>query len=320
VFFTGSSRVGKIIYEQAARNLIPCVLELGGKCPAIIDNSMHKNLDVVVRRLLWAAMANAGQFCIRPDYILIHKSVYAVFVKLLKQRLLETYGKDPEKSPWLSRIVNSSHFKRILNLIEDARDKEVDVFVGSRSHNEETRYIAPRLLSFGSDFDAFKKSALMQEEVFGPVLILAEVDSIETALDFINSKEKPLSAYLFSNSKKTQEIFLAKTISGGVVFNDCLLQNGNVYLPFGGVGGAGLGGRFQGQSGFEVFSNLRPILSRSTSLDLPFRYPPYSIKSQRIIRLMTSLAPSLEGLVRKASIRLLLEIVLFVALIYFILN
>jgi len=274
--------VGKIVYEGAAAHLSPCVLELGGKSPAVVDASVESKLKVTARRILWGATVNTGQICIRPDYILVHEKIAAKFREELKSAKDEFFGKDPKSSEWFGRIVNGKHFSRISGLIDDSQ--EFIEWGGER--DSEKRYIAPTLINFGKNWDKFSKSKIMQEEVFGPILIICEYSDIDEVIDFIATKPKPLTSHIFSTSTAQVDKFLSSVSAGGLVVNDTLVQNSNIDLPFGGVGLSGLGGRFQGKAGFDVFSNLKSILRRSLSLDVTLRYPPYSITGQNILKFL----------------------------------
>ncbi|MBP0016337.1 MAG: aldehyde dehydrogenase [Cyanobacteria bacterium SBLK] len=262
IFFTGSSRVGQIIMEAAAKHLTPVTLELGGKSPCIIEPDI--DLDITARRVAWGKFLNCGQTCIAPDYVLIHRSIKTAFLKKIQEKIEQFYGSDPERSPDYAKIVNDFHFQRLLSAIEPQK-----VVIGGKS-NAETRYIAPTVMD-GVTWD----DRIMEEEIFGPILPVLEYEDLEAAIAQINARPKPLALYLFTNKKKTRERVLQATSSGNVCLNDTLMQIVSEHLPFGGVGESGMG-TSHGKIGFNTFSHQKSILQRSFWLDLPLRYPPYT--------------------------------------------
>ena len=313
IFFTGSTAVGKIIYAGAAAHLTPVILELGGKSPCVVDASVEHKLDVTAKRILWGAMTNTGQICIRPDYIFVHEKIAGKFKTELKEACMQFFGETPKNSQWLGRIINLRHFDRICGLIDDAKDF---IFFGGE-RDRENRYIAPTLLDFGGKFEDFSKSKIMQEEVFGPVLILCEFNDLSQVISFIKTKPKPLTSHIFSTCESQIDNFLSSVSAGGLVVNDTLVQNSNVELPFGGVGLSGLGGRFQGKSGFDCFSNLKPVMRRSLRFDVSLRYPPYSQTAQKILKFL--LNPFFGKLLRRIrslfNFRNFLDVLLIAAVV-----
>ncbi|MGH0166197.1 UNVERIFIED_CONTAM: hypothetical protein FKN15_050509 [Acipenser sinensis] len=223
VFYTGNCAVGKLVMEAAARHLTPVTLELGGKSPCYIDKDC--DLSIVCRRITWGKFVNCGQTCIAPDYVLCDQSIQGRVVEEIRRTLLEFYGDDPKTSPDYGRMINQRHFKRVTALLEGetvALGGEID---------EADRYIAPTVLT-----DVPPHSRLMQEEIFGPVLPLVSVGSVDEAIRFINQREKPLALYVFSYDSKLIKRMIAETSSGGVIANDMLLHYSISSLPFGGVG------------------------------------------------------------------------------------
>jgi aldehyde dehydrogenase (NAD+) len=264
IFFTGSTQVGRVVAEAAARHLTPVTLELGGKSPCIVD--AETNIATTARRIAWGKFTNAGQTCVAPDYVLVDKRVKDKLVEALKATIHEFYGAEPEKSPDYARIISERHFRRLESLKSCGR-----VVAGGES-NPESRYIAPTLLE-----EVPADSALMQEEIFGPLLPILPVGDVGEAVRFVRERPRPLALYLFSNDAAHQQRVLKETTSGGAVLNDTMVHLGNPDLPFGGVGDSGLGS-YHGQAGFERFSHAKSVVKKSFSLDLKVRYPPYAGK------------------------------------------
>ncbi len=262
IFFTGGPAVARIVMAAAAKHLTPVVLELGGKNPTIVHSSA--NLRVAARRIAFGRWFNAGQTCTAPDYVLVFKEVAGEFLQHLKETLVEFYGDDPQKSPDLGRLVSEHHFDRVVKLLESGT-----IFHGGQ-HDRSDRFIAPTVLANVSPV-----SPAMQEEVFGPILPVLEVDSVEEAIEFVNARPSPLGLYLFAEDQSVTEQILNSTSSGDAGVNECTLQPIIHDLPFGGVGNSGMG-KYHGEWGFRAYSNARGVLSHSTSIDIGgLRYPPY---------------------------------------------
>jgi aldehyde dehydrogenase (NAD+) len=268
IFFTGSTRVGKIVMSAAAKHLTPVVLELGGKSPCVVDAQV--DLLTAARRITWGKFFNTGQTCVAPDYVLVHRSVEAQLLDGMQKALKEFYGADPRQSEDYGRIINEGHHARLVELLEGA-----EVAVGG-THDSAERYLAPTILRNVSPDDA-----CMQEEIFGPVLPVLAVDSIDEAIAFINAREKPLALYVFTSDKANAERVLAKTSSGGACVNDTLSHLAVPELPFGGVGASGMGA-YHGSHSFEAFSHRKSVLKRWTWPDVKLRYPPYAGKLSTI--------------------------------------
>ncbi|MDZ7958928.1 MAG: aldehyde dehydrogenase [Aulosira sp. DedQUE10] len=272
IFFTGGTTVGKIVMEAAAKNLTPVTLELGGKSPCIVDTEI--NLEHTVKRITWGKFLNAGQTCIAPDYILVNKKIKINLVAALKKCIKEFYGDRPASSPDYARIISQKHFDRLANLLKNG-----EVIVGGETNPEE-RYIAPTLID-----NVSLEDAIMQEEIFGPILPIIEYSDITEAIAFINSRPKPLALYLFSQNKNLQKRILQETSSGGVCINDTVLHCGVPSLPFGGVGDSGIGS-YHGKASFDTFSHRKSVLQNSFLLDLKWRYAPYQGKLAFLKRLL----------------------------------
>lgn len=276
IFFTGGSRVGRLVMKAAAPHLTPVTLELGGKSPAIV--LADADLEVTARRLAWGRCLNAGQTCVAPDHVLVEAPVRDALVTALIAALDQLYGPDALNSPDLGRIVNSTQYQRLSTLLEGAQ-KQDQLLHGGRCAPERQR-IEPTLLAVNSANDP-----LMQEELFGPLLPIQAVADLEEAIIEVRRRPKPLALYLFSQDKRSQKRVLEQTSSGGVCFNDVVLQAGSSQLPFGGVGESGMG-RCHGETGFLTFSNCRTVMRRPFWLDLPLRYPPYKGKLKLMKRLL----------------------------------
>jgi aldehyde dehydrogenase (NAD+) len=276
IFFTGGERVGRLVMAAAAHHLTPVTLELGGKSPAIV--LADADLAVTARRLAWGKGLNSGQTCIAPDHILVESPVRDALVAAMATELDRFYGRDPLASPDLASIVNPAQFERLAGLLAGAQARG-QVLHGGQA-DPVRRRMAPTLLAVEDPDDP-----LMQEELFGPLLPVIAVDGLESALAQVRTRSKPLALYLFSRSAAARQRVLRCTSSGGVCFNDVVLQAGVSGLPFGGVGESGLG-RYHGHAGFETFSHRRSVLQRPFWLDLPVRYPPYGGKLNLIRRLM----------------------------------
>lgn len=262
IFFTGSTRVGKIVMMAAAKNLTPVILELGGKSPVIVDE--NANLDLAAKRIAWGKTINAGQTCIAPDYLLVHESVKEELIQNMVAYLKEMFGSDIQKSRFYPRIVTVEAFD---NLIEMMKQSDGTVRYGG-TFNREDLFVYPTIIDTIAPNDS-----LMQQEIFGPILPVMTYTNLEEAISYINSKEKPLALYYFGKNKGAQEV-LSKTSSGGSCINDTLMHITNHYLPFGGVGNSGFG-NYHGKESFFTFSNQRPVLRTPTWIDMPFKYVPF---------------------------------------------
>jgi aldehyde dehydrogenase (NAD+) len=269
IFYTGGPKVARIVMAAAAKNLTPVVLELGGKNPTIVHSSA--NLRVAARRIAFGRWFNSGQTCTAPDYVLVFKDVAAEFLRHLKEALKEFYGENPQQSPDYGRIVSNGHFDRLVRLLESGT-----VFHGGQ-HDRNDRFIAPTVL-----VNVSPDSPAMQEEIFGPILPVLTVNSVEVVIDFVNARPSPLGLYLFSEDQSVTERILNSTTSGDAAVNECTLQPVIHDLPFGGVGNSGMG-KYHGEWGFRSYSNARGVLSHSTHIEVgSLRYPPYD--RNRILR------------------------------------
>ncbi len=272
VFFTGGTRVGRLVMEQAAKTLTPVTLELGGKNPCLVAEDA--NVPLAARRIAWGRFLNAGQTCLAPDYVLVASPVRDAFLAALLQAVVDFYGDDPQTSPDFARIVNDSQFQRLAALL-----RERPVLWGGHTDPTE-RYIAPTVVAVERWDDP-----LMEEEIFGPVLPILPLSSLEEAVEAINSRPQPLAVYLFGGRQDWRDHLLASTRSGAICWNDVVLQGGIPQLPFGGVGESGMGA-YHGRAGFVRFSHQRSVLERPQGFDAPWRYPPYGNRLRWMKRLL----------------------------------
>ena len=268
IFFTGSPRVGKIVYKAAAEHLTPVTLELGGKSPAFVTEKA--DLQIAAKRIVWGKFINAGQTCVAPDYLYVAENIKAKFLKVLIEEIKKRNYTD--NVDHYCKIINERNFDRLEKMI----DREKVVFGGET--NREKRYISPTVLDHVTWEDA-----VMQEEIFGPILPILTYKNLETAMQTVVEGEKPLSAYLFSNDAKEQELFTEKLSFGGGCINDTLMHLSNDRLPFGGVGNSGIG-HYHGKFGFEAFSHQKAILKKSNYLEPELKYPPYSDAKLNILK------------------------------------
>ncbi|MED1269671.1 aldehyde dehydrogenase [Bacillus mycoides] len=258
IFFTGSVGVGKVVMEAAAKKLTPLTLELGGKSPCIV----HKDakLDVTARRIVWGKFLNAGQTCVAPDYMYVHSSVKEQLIEALRHEIAEQYGKDALQNDNYVRIVSERHFERLCTFLQDGKP------VIGGNYTKETLHIEPTVLT-----NVTWQSAVMEDEIFGPILPIIEYDKIEEVIETIQHHPKPLALYVFSEDRKVQKKVTSNISYGGGCINDVVYHLATPYLPFGGVGSSGLGS-YHGEQSFRTFSHYKSILSQSTAFDMKIRY------------------------------------------------
>ncbi len=264
IFFTGSTRIGRIVNMAAAKHLTPVVLELGGKSPCIVDQTA--DVELAARRITWGKFFNAGQSCVAPDYLLVHESQKDKLVKSIQECITEFFGENPQASRDLSRIINAKHFNRLIALMEDS-----SILVGGQQ-DAEFRYIAPTVVEVDSD-----DHPLMQEEIFGPILPIMTINSLDEAIDKVYNHPNPLALYIFSTSYKNQQKVVNSLNFGGGCINDTVAHVANHNIPFGGVGTSGMG-QYHGKSSFDCFSHKKSIMHKVGWPDVPLRYPPYKGK------------------------------------------
>ena len=263
-FFTGSTRVGKIVMQKAASRLIPVTLELGGKTPCIVDETA--NLEISAKRIAWGKFVNAGQTCVAPDYLLVHPSIKEEFLEELKSAIISLYGEDPEQSEDYPRIVNEDHFNRLASYLDEG-----ELIYGGKT-NPATNYISPTILS-----EITWADTPMKEEVFGPILPVLTYNDLHHAVSQIRNAPRPLALYVFTSDENTEKYFLENVSFGGGAINDTIAQLGNHHLSFGGVGASGFGS-YHGKASFDSFSHQKSIMKKNFLVDIPIRYAPYEGK------------------------------------------
>ena len=271
IFFTGGVETGKEVMVKAARHLTPVTLELGGKSPCIVDKTAR--LDLAAKRLVFGKLLNCGQTCVAPDYLLVDRRVKDRFLEYLKRWITVMYGENPLDNGGYVRMVNGKHFRRVMGLI----DPDKVVFGGKG--DPDTLKIQPTILDNVSPEDA-----VMQEEIFGPVLPVLTFEDVQEALDFVNARPRPLALYLFSRDRRVQELFLRRASFGGGCINDTVIHLATSRMPFGGVGNSGMGS-YHGRASFDTFSHRKSIVKKSTLLDLPVRYAPCTPVKNKLLRL-----------------------------------
>jgi aldehyde dehydrogenase (NAD+) len=269
IMYTGNGQVGKIVLRAAAEHLTPVTLELGGKSPVYVDSSA--DLKLTAQRIAWGKWLNAGQTCIAPDYILAHKDIKEALLQELQAQLLQMYGQEPQLSADYGRIINRRHVERIQSYLQD-----VEIYHGGVVEPEQL-YFSPTLVS-----DPAIDSRLMTEEIFGPILPVLSISGFDAAVRYVRQRDKPLSAYLFSNNSDQQQQWVEQISSGSQCINDVLMFMAVSELPFGGVGPSGMG-QYSGKAGFEQFSHLKSVLKRPLWPELPVRFAPYADWKRKVL-------------------------------------
>ncbi len=264
IFFTGSTRVGKIIMQKAAVNLTPVTLELGGKSPCIVDETA--DLAISAKRIVWGKFVNAGQTCVAPDYLLVQEDIKEEFLRHLSASIEELYGEHPEESPDYTRIVNHDHFERLRSYLNNG------TIVSGGDSNPETNFIAPTVLDNISWDDP-----VMQDEIFGPILPVLCYHDLLDAVTQVRKAPRPLALYVFTANDNTEKYILENISFGGGAINDTIAQLGNHHLSFGGVGSSGFGS-YHGKASFDSFSHQKSIMKKDFFVDIPLRYAPYEGK------------------------------------------
>ena len=272
IFFTGSPRVGRLVMKAAAEHLTPVTLELGGKSPAIVDETAA--VPLAARRIMWGKLINAGQTCVAPDYVLCDSRVKEELLGELVRLTRELYGDDPIHNPEYCRIINRDHFHRLQALLSDG-----EVVLGGGC-DEALQKIEPTILR-----NVPPDSPVMRDEIFGPILPVLEYKTFSEAVDFVKSREKPLALYLFTSDPQREQRVVNEVPFGGGCINDTVVHLTNPNLGFGGVGESGMGA-YHGRRGFETFSHEKSVLKKSTRVDIAMRYPPYQDRLSQIKKLM----------------------------------
>jgi len=261
IFFTGSKAVGQIVLEKASKYLTPVTLELGGKSPCIVDKTA--DLKLAARRIVFGKYLNCGQTCVAPDYILCHASIKDRFVSYVKEEIQKQYGAHPLSNPDYGKMVNGKHFDRVSSLIEPQK------VVHGGDSNRDTLQIAPTVLD-----NVTREDAVMQEEIFGPIMPILTFQTIDEVIETVNAHEKPLALYVFTKDQHTAEHITSMCAYGGGCINDVIIHLATSNTGFGGVGESGMGS-YHGKAGFDTFTHYKSIVDKKNWIDLPMRYQPY---------------------------------------------
>jgi aldehyde dehydrogenase (NAD+) len=269
IFFTGSTEVGRKVYQDAAENLTPVVLELGGKSPVIVDEDAK--ISVAARRIVWGKLFNAGQSCVAPDYLFANEKIKDRLILALKEEIVRMYGNEPTENPDYPRIISEKAFGRITDLINNSK-----ILFGGK-YNKDRQSVEPTLI------ESSLNDPVMQDEIFGPLLPIIGFNDLDEIILYLKTKEKPLALYYFSNDRKKQKKIIHETTSGACLINDVVVHFANKNLPLGGVGKSGIG-RYHGYESFRTFSNIKAVMKTSTRIDIPLKYPPFRNK-ERLLRL-----------------------------------
>lgn len=264
IFYTGGINVGKIVMRAAAEHLTPITLELGGKSPCIVDKDA--NIDLAARRITWGKFLNAGQTCVAPDYLVVHRNIKEKLISSIENYIIEFFGENAFESEEYPRIINERHFKRLEGYLKEGK------IVSGGKTDISNLYIEPTIIE-GINL----KNRIMEEEIFGPIFPVIEFEGMDEVIDIIKNNPKPLALYYFSEDKEKQE-FIIKNISfGGGCINDTIMHLSTSTLPFGGVGSSGIGG-YHGRASFDTFSHKKSILKKSNLIDIKIRYAPFKGK------------------------------------------
>ncbi len=267
IFFTGSTKVGKIVMEAAAKHLTPVVLELGGKSPAIVTE--QADIEIAAERIIWSKLLNTGQTCIATDYVLVDEKVKNQFIKVLKEKIIEFYGQSIQENSDYGRIVQGSSIDKFIQLIEENRHS----LIYGGEYDLKTRFVAPSLFDIGLT----RENSLMKEEIFGPLLPICTYGQLSEAIQFVKEGEKPLAVYLFSDDRTIQKQILHELSFGGGGINQTILHVANDDLPFGGVGASGMG-NYHGKYSIETFSHKKSVVFGRKDSMAKLIYPPYDQK------------------------------------------
>lgn len=279
IFFTGSKAVGRLVMQKAAVHLTPVTLELGGKSPVIVDRTA--DIRTAAARIVFGKYLNCGQTCVAPDYILVHESVSEEFIRECSAQTDRMFGQDPLSCRDYGKIINRKHFDRLCSLLDD----RASCIVRGGGADAGTLRIEPSIISLGDiSSSSATEAAMMQEEIFGPLMPVITYRDIEDAVRYISSNPRPLAAYIFTSDRRLSKMLLGRLHFGGGCINDTIIHLASEDLPFGGVGESGMG-RYHGKFGFDTFSHFKGIVDKPFWLDLPMRYQPYSDMKERIIRI-----------------------------------
>ena len=291
IFFTGSPMKGKLVAKAAAEFLTPCILELGGQNPSVVDKTA--SIRNATLNLCSGKFMNSGQVCLSPEYVFVESSMLKPLKEELKKTVVNFFTDNPERSEDYSRVINEWHTERLSKLVKNPGKGAIKLCGGNFSIKE--KYIEPSIFEF-ENFEDMRNSSLAKEEIFGPIMYLVPYTDINDVVDYINSKDKPLAMYYFGNNPKTRDTLLNKTSSGAFLENDAVIHYANEFLPFGGVGASGYG-HYHGKWGFDSLSHLKPVMIRNQSV-LGMRYPPYANNEGKMRFLMKNLNYTQYGVVK----------------------
>ena len=261
IFFTGSTRIGKIIAEKAAKNLTPITLELGGKSPCVVDSGI--DINKVAKRIISGKFVNCGQTCIAPDYVIVNNHVKDELISMLKKNIISTFGNSPIESDSYGRIINTNNLQRLKKILNNQ-----NIEFGGKI-DEENLYVEPTLI-----IDPDVNSEIMKDEIFGPILPILSYENENDLEKILHANQSPLAFYIFSKNQKFIDKLINSYKFGGCVVNDTLIHYVNPNLPFGGIGPSGMGS-YRGKFSFDTFTHYKPVLEKKSMIDLPFRYGPY---------------------------------------------
>lgn len=270
IFFTGSKRVGQIVYESAAKNMTPVSLELGGKSPCIVDQTA--NVPLAAKRIVWGKFLNLGQTCVAPDYILCHKSVHQQLLTEIKKQITLQFSSNPLENENYGKIINEKHFARLISLLDNQK-----IAHGGKADSNRLK-IEPTVLD-NINFD----NEIMQDEIFGPILPILTYEKDEEIISYISQNPVPLALYIFSKDKKRINKFTTELSFGGGCINDVVIHIATSDLPFGGFKDSGIGA-YHGKAGFDTFTHYKSIVNKSGLIDLPMRYQPFKEIYQKLVR------------------------------------
>lgn len=276
IFFTGSPTVGKIVMNAASKHLASVTLELGGKSPTLVDTSV--NINKAAKKIVWAKFLNCGQTCIAPDYILIDETIKTPFIEACKRWINHYFTENPELSVSYGRIVNAKHFKRLKAHLENAKASNAQIEIGDNP-NEKSNYISPTIIS-----NLKENASLLEDEIFGPLLPIVTYKTLDEAITYINTKERPLALYIYSKNKTYIKRVMANTRAGGTCINNSIIHYSNHNLPFGGINNSGIG-KSHGFFGFEAFSNKRAVVKQHTFGVTELLFPPYTDFKEKLAKL-----------------------------------
>lgn len=272
IFFTGGVKVGKMVMEKAAANLTPVTLELGGKSPCLVEKSC--NLKLTAKRIVFGKYLNCGQTCVAPDYVLVDESIKDDLITEMKKQIVEMFGKKPLENTAYGKMINQKHFDRVCGLIKSEK------VVHGGNTDAKALKIEPTILDH-----VVAEDAIMQEEIFGPVMPVLTYKTLNEAESFIRQREKPLAFYLFTTDKKVEKHFMTYSSFGGGCVNDTILHIASTEMGFGGVGNSGMGS-YHGKKSFDTFSREKSILKKSNLIDMPMRYQPYKDMYYKLVKMI----------------------------------